>query len=222
MLRVGFRELVEKYLQTSAIHPRQIKAEALPRCRLDSRIEVSPLVGAPDDVGWTKAPGTVAPPVPVDQAKTRLVKRPEPSAVSHRDTRSFSLWSRRSFFESLLLLAVGFLVPRTTRLELHLASPEKLCHAVGMRILDAAFSQELVSLPDRGDLPLLHGLFEFCPRFGCDRPTPGGHAHLPYSSEALGDHLLCSSQTTSSIDANCTPTLGRPPSGQSRLPTSGA
>src|SRR5919199_2832180 len=74
MLGVGFRELFEEYLQTSAIHPRQVKAEALSCGGLDRRIEVSPLVGAPHDVGRAKAFGAVAPPVPVDQAKTRLVK----------------------------------------------------------------------------------------------------------------------------------------------------
>jgi hypothetical protein len=58
---------------------------------------------------------------------------------------------------------------RASRLELHLASPEKLPHAVGVRVLDAAFAQELVSLPDRGDLPLLHALFELFEGFGRDQ-----------------------------------------------------
>src|SRR5215208_325045 len=74
MLRVGFGELFEEYLQTSAIHPRQVKAEALSRGGLDRRIEVSPLVGAPHHVGRAKAFGTVAPPVPVDQPETGLVE----------------------------------------------------------------------------------------------------------------------------------------------------
>src|SRR5215211_3906012 len=71
MLRVGFGELFEECLQTSAIHPRQVMAEALSRGGLESRIEVSPLVGAPHHVGRAKAFGTVAPPVPVDQSPKR-------------------------------------------------------------------------------------------------------------------------------------------------------
>ena len=71
---VGFGELVEETLQASSIHPGQVKAETLSRCRLERSIEVSPLVGSSDDVGWTKPPRTVASPVPVDEAKTCFVK----------------------------------------------------------------------------------------------------------------------------------------------------
>jgi hypothetical protein len=71
---VGFGELVKETLQAPTVHPRKIKAEALSRCRLECRIQVGPLVGAPDDVGWTKSLRTVSPPVPVDEAKTRFVK----------------------------------------------------------------------------------------------------------------------------------------------------
>ena len=76
---------------------------------------------------------------------------------------------RRSFFESLLLFGVGFLVPRPARLELDLAAPEKLPHAVRMRVLDAAFAQEPMSLRDRGYLSPFHGLLEFFKGFGGDQ-----------------------------------------------------
>src|SRR5918995_4585944 len=71
---VGFREPFEETLQASCVHPGQVHTEALSRCGLERRIEVGPLVGAPDDVGWTKAFGTVSPPVPVDEAKTCFVE----------------------------------------------------------------------------------------------------------------------------------------------------
>ncbi len=74
--------------------------------------------------------------------------------------RRASLWTvLAKFFEGLLLLLVGPLMPRTTRLELDFASPEKLADTVGVSVLDAmALSQELVGLADGGDLPSLHGL----------------------------------------------------------------
>jgi hypothetical protein len=65
-----------------------------------------------------------------------------------------------------LLLGVGFLVPRASRLELYLAPPEKLSDTVGVGILDASLAQELVSLPDRGYLTPFHGLLEFFKGFG--------------------------------------------------------
>src|SRR5215207_3068869 len=74
MMGVGFGKLFEEALQTPTVHPGQVKAEGLSRSGLHCRIEVGPFVGAPDDVGRTKAFGTVSPPVPVDQAKTRFVK----------------------------------------------------------------------------------------------------------------------------------------------------
>jgi hypothetical protein len=71
---VGFGEPFEETLQAPTVHPGQVKAEALSRRRLECRIQVGPLVGAPDYVGWPKALRTIAPPVPVDQAKTSFVK----------------------------------------------------------------------------------------------------------------------------------------------------
>src|SRR3712207_4565502 len=71
---VGFGELFEETLQAPTVHPGQVKAEALSRCGLERRIEVGPLVGAPDDVGWTKTLRAVSPPVPIDEAKTRFIK----------------------------------------------------------------------------------------------------------------------------------------------------
>jgi hypothetical protein len=74
VLGVGFGDLFEERLQAPTVHPRKIKTEALSRCGFDCRIQVGPLVGAADDVGWTKALRTVSPPVPVDQAKTSFIK----------------------------------------------------------------------------------------------------------------------------------------------------
>ena len=59
---------------------------------------------------------------------------------------------------------------RTTRLELHLASPEELAHAVRVGVLDAmALSKELLGLRDGGDLPTLHGLLEVRKGFFADQ-----------------------------------------------------
>jgi hypothetical protein len=74
VVAVGFGELFEETLQASTVHPGKIETEALSRCRFDRRIEVGPLVGAPDDVGRTKPLRTVASPVPVDQAETCFIK----------------------------------------------------------------------------------------------------------------------------------------------------
>src|SRR5215212_8126634 len=77
--------------------------------------------------------------------------------------------SRQTFFESLLPLWVGFLMPRASRLELYLAAPEELSYAVGVRVLDASLAQELVSLRDGCDLSLPHGLLQFFEGFGGDQ-----------------------------------------------------
>jgi hypothetical protein len=74
VLGVGFREPFEERLQASAVHPRKIKTEAFSRCGFDCRVEVGPLVGAADDIGWAKALRAVSPLVPVDEAKTCFIK----------------------------------------------------------------------------------------------------------------------------------------------------
>jgi hypothetical protein len=88
-----------------------------------------------------------------------------PQALGERPALSY----RRSFLKSFLVLEVLFLVPRPACLELHLPAPEKLAHSVGMRVLDAAFAQEPMSLPDRCYLSLLHGLLEFFEGFERDQ-----------------------------------------------------
>src|SRR5215203_854497 len=74
VLGVGFGEPFEERLQAPTVHPWQIQTETLSCCGLERRIEVGPLVGTPNDVGRTKALRIVAPPVPVDEAKTGLVE----------------------------------------------------------------------------------------------------------------------------------------------------
>jgi hypothetical protein len=88
---------------------------------------------------------------------------------------------RQTFFESLLLFWVGFLMPRASRLELDLPAPEELTDTIGVRVLDAALAQEPMSLPDRCYLSVLHGLLEFFEGFLGDQllatafvyPLPG-------------------------------------------------
>jgi hypothetical protein len=65
-----------------------------------------------------------------------------------------------------LLLWVGFLVPRASRLELYLASSEELTDAVRVRVLDTSLAQEPMSLRDRGYLTPFHGLLELLESFG--------------------------------------------------------
>jgi hypothetical protein len=81
------------------------------------------------------------------------------------------------FFESLLLLGVGFLVPRASRLELYLAPPENLTDTVGVGILDASLAQEPMSLPDRGYLAPFHGFLEFFKGFGRDQLLATAFVH---------------------------------------------
>jgi hypothetical protein len=94
------------------------------------------------------------------------------------------------FFERLLLLGVGLLMPRTARLELDLASPEELTYAVGVSVLDAvSFSKELVGLADGCDLPPLHGLLQILERLGRDQLLTTALAH-PALEELLDAALL--------------------------------
>ena len=86
-----------------------------------------------------------------------------PQALGERPALSY----RRSFLKSFLVLGVHFLVPRPACLELHLPAPEKLPHSVGMRVLDAAFAQEPMSLPNRCYLSSSRPL-EFFEGFGRD------------------------------------------------------
>src|SRR5215203_754445 len=74
LVGVGLGELFEEGLQTSSVHPGQVKTETLSRRGFDCRIKVGPLVGALDDVGRAKALRTVSPPVPVDEPETRFVE----------------------------------------------------------------------------------------------------------------------------------------------------
>src|SRR5215207_11312732 len=80
-----------------------------------------------------------------------------------------SLILSAKFFESLLLLGVGLLMPRASCLELYLVAPEELSYAVGVRVLYAALAQEPMSLPDRCYLSSFHGLLEFFEGFGRDQ-----------------------------------------------------
>src|SRR5829696_1701304 len=57
-------------------------------------------------------------------------------------------------------------MPRASRLELYLAASEKLTYAVRLRVLDATFAQEPMSLRDGCDLTPFHGLLEFFEGFG--------------------------------------------------------
>src|SRR5215203_7366509 len=92
------------------------------------------------------------------------------------------------FFESLLLLGRGFLVPGPARLELHLAPPQELAHTVGVGILDTSLAQEPMSLPDRGYLtPYLkrpRGVKRECGLYLCTRSVLGGSR--PFARHACG------------------------------------
>lgn len=74
MVRIVFGEPFEETLQATAVHPRKIKAVALPIGGIYGRIEIGPLVGTPHCVGRTKAFWAVASCVPVDQTEACLVK----------------------------------------------------------------------------------------------------------------------------------------------------
>ena len=103
MIGVGFGDLFEERLQAPTVHPRKIKTEALSRCGFDCRVEVGPLVGAPEDVGWRKPLRTISPPVPVDEAKTRFIKGQNLSGFLSESRWPSSLSLSAKFFESLLL-----------------------------------------------------------------------------------------------------------------------
>lgn len=60
-------------------------------------------------------------------------------------------------------------MPRPPRLELDLASSEKLTDTIGMRILDTSLLQELIGLSNGGYLSSFHSLLEFFEGFGRDQ-----------------------------------------------------
>ena len=74
MIGVSLRELLQEYLKASVVHPGQVHTETLPAGGFDSRVEVSPFVSALDDIRWTEPKRTVAPPMPVYKAESRLVE----------------------------------------------------------------------------------------------------------------------------------------------------
>src|SRR5215207_4314122 len=74
MIGIDLTEAPKELLETHPIHARQVKAETLARDGIDRGVEIGPLVGAADDVGWTKAFRAVTSLVPVDQSKACHVK----------------------------------------------------------------------------------------------------------------------------------------------------
>ena len=115
------------------------------------RVEVGPLVGAPHHPRGTRKPrGQYRfPCASFDEAKAGLPpRRPGPSVVCRSARRSPRLSSRRTFFESLLLLSfVSLLVAGpTTRLELHLPAPKKPPDALGVGLADAPLPEEPMGL----------------------------------------------------------------------------
>jgi hypothetical protein len=113
-----------------------------------------------------------------------------------------------NFFEGLLLLGIGFLMPRASSLELYLAAPEELTNTIGVRVLYAAFAQEPMSLRDGGYLSLLHGLLELLEGFGCDQLLTTAYFHP-----------ACRRQTTSGTGAKSSPESLKPLPGWSIPPT---
>jgi hypothetical protein len=67
-------------------------------------------------------------------------------------------------------------VPWASRLELYLPAPEKLPHAVRMRVLDASLAQEPVSLPNGSYLAPVSLLSSALPNGEQDRDVVVGQA----------------------------------------------
>jgi hypothetical protein len=74
LIGVSLRESIQEYLKTSVIHPRQLHTETLPARGFESRVQISPLVSAFDDIRWTKPKRAVASVVPVYKPESRLVE----------------------------------------------------------------------------------------------------------------------------------------------------
>jgi hypothetical protein len=74
IIRVSLREFIQEYLQTSVVHPWQVHTETLPARGFESRVQVSPLVSAFDDIRWTEPKRALAPPMPLFKPESRLVE----------------------------------------------------------------------------------------------------------------------------------------------------
>ena len=83
-------------------------------------------------------------------------------------------------------------MPRPTRLELHLAPPEKPTHAVGTGVLDTSLGQKIPCLIVGGNPPLLHDLLKLFPSLLGDKlllPSSliyPAHKHLIQTAFGVG------------------------------------
>ena len=74
LIGLSLREFIQEYLKTTVVHPRQVHTEALPARGFESRVQVSPLVSAFDDIRWTKPHRAVASAMPVYKPESRFVE----------------------------------------------------------------------------------------------------------------------------------------------------
>jgi len=74
LIRVSLGELIQEYLKTTVVHPRQVHTETLPARGFESRVQVSPLVSAFDDIRWTEPKRALASPMPLFKPESRLVE----------------------------------------------------------------------------------------------------------------------------------------------------
>ena len=76
-------------------------------------------------------------------------------------------------------------MPRPTRLELHLAPPEKLPHAVGTGVLDASLGQKIPCLSVGSNPPLLHDLLKLFPSLLGDKLLPAASLIYPAHKQLI-------------------------------------
>jgi hypothetical protein len=74
LIGLSLGEFIQEYLQASLLHPRQLHTEALPPRGFESRVQLSPLVSAFDDIRWTEPKRALASPMPLFKPESRLVE----------------------------------------------------------------------------------------------------------------------------------------------------
>jgi hypothetical protein len=146
--------------------------------------------------------------MPVDQIEACLIEcyNLQRFLAGNCSPSPLRLWAKS--FETLLLSWVCLAMARASRLEFDLVSLQKLAHAAWICVAYAAPWQECVSLSDRGDLALLHGLLQLRPRLLGDE-LPSTTLARPAHQQFLRTFLAVSDEPPLALAAAVAQSLGR-------------
>src|SRR5215211_8410190 len=158
LIGVALAEFLQEHLKANTVRAWQVQTERLSGGRLDFGIQLAPSVFALNAPRRPDSLGTVTPPVPIDEPKARLVKRVHSHGFVLRGVSSSS--SLATFFESLLLLWVSFLMARAPGFGLDPVTFEEPEDVALVPEVNPLVGQEFPRLLVTCDLTSFHGLFE--------------------------------------------------------------